>query len=410
MEPTSPGAERITMQGRLDQAQQLRSDVLVSTQTFCHDSDNDLLNRIKLALFANFNWKFVQQEIRNLGPQSYEQLIAVEVPILNATGLSIKFNALHFVISRMDHPEDSMEGSVAQGQSSFDTVIALVEGAPSDELRRKMINTPSSLNGATPLHLVTASKFDKYFRRYLVEYLLRKGAIATTSDNQRRTPLHLAATNLCEESIRALLRHLEESDHTGTLYDINFKTPLDCAKDAWAQTHMTKVIGATATTGLSSSMAGTYERIMKLLDDYQKQKKGVPDPGSSNWSKYSSSNSQYLLSNIHILESPGPCLSVTGQVQEPPFWRMSEEPVTKVLHGPGTSSLLAELRCQTTDLFSRAGVQPAQAVVPVPGPRVTTSGPYVTAWIHLPAHNVRQLTFRSFFTLEVLVLLSASII
>lgn len=400
MEPTSPNAERITMQAQPGQAQGLRPEV-VSTPSAGQEGENyPLLQRINEAIFVLRNWKFDQDDIGKLDPHSYKQLI--EVPAFNAAGIT---NALYFIISNI--PTEFAVGFVPDRTHPFNAVKALVKGAPSDELREKMINWKSPVDGTTPLHLVTASKFEDSFRSKLVEYLLGKGAIAATTDNQRRTPLHLAAMNLCEYSIRTLLKHLDGQDHT--LYDINFSTPLDLALAA-RQAHMA---GTTGSIEPRSSAPKTYQSIMNCLEDYQEQKKGVPNLRHSSRSKYDSSNA--YRSGVHVLESTGPYQNAqaTGpnQVSQNNTFRMTQKCVNDVLYGSTASSILGELRRQTMDVFSRAGIQPAPPlVVPEPGPRVTTSGPYVTVWIHLPAHNVCNLTFWISTPLRIFVLSSTHII
>lgn len=316
-------------------------------------SANTLLRKILHAV-RDFNWHFVQEEISKLESSSYEHLAG---------------SILCHVISAADN--------CSQRESILDTVTALVEMAPSEKVRNSIINSTHN-DCKTPLQLAVSFPCNDGFQAALVAYLLDQGAVATIQSNSGKTPLHLAATNLCEASIRVLLERPQGTAHR--LYDNNLATPLDCALDA-CRDQMAEATWDLGATDLSKYVPAEYQPCIKLLQDYQNRKKEVPNRDSPSWMKYCSSSA--CLSSVHVLRSTLPETdSATPQLISTRTLTTLDESVNDVLEGP--HSMLEELLCQSNDLSSRSGAQVAA---------FRTLQGFVTPWIHLPAHNVSEADF-----------------
>lgn len=311
----------------------------------------DLLQDIKQAI-DQLKWQYVREQIKNHGPDSYENLAGA---------------ALRFLINATNNTCDHKA-------SILDTVKAIVEMAPSEYHRNKVVNR-KQYDGRTLLHLLVSFPRGDKLRTNLTDYLVCNGAIATARDNNGQTPLHIAAEYLCEENIRVFLKHLNDASHT--LYDNNLLTPLDCAIAA-CRSRIPDTAEVFDRAKLYSLVPEDSQRCIKSLEDYQDEKREVPSPKSASWNKYDTSSA--CESSVYVLrQHPGVIGLPADQLKTHRHWITLKRPVTEVLEGP--ESVMGEVRRRNEDFDFNFD------------PEIDAFPGFLTTWIHLSEHNVSEFDF-----------------
>lgn len=347
------------------------------------------LMRIMEAI-RTFDWDLVQQEIRNLGPESYKHFLQM-APVPDETN---KRNVLHHIVIGTP-PEGFIEKPESE-RMRIETVEALLHHMPA-EMKSVVINQ-ADIDGRTPLHYAMASQFPETLVR-LVQLLLNHGAITSSKDIISQTPLHYAASNPIGAAVIKSLKHTEID---WNIRDKNFDTPLHVAAAQLSESSTKALLEigvdhtpydnslltpldfartvslSTACITSEANMAAAKATI-DLLEEYDRNAQEARTPGTFN-----SQGSSYDFScNLHLLSCKftGPQTAANTWTSFK-TWTTNSKPVGEVLQGakPWLEELVDQRRTrQIANGHPREGNEQAAA---------SGLNDYLTSWIHLPLNNV----------------------
>lgn len=331
-----------------------------TTQMSGLNMEDNLIQEILNAVL-HFNSELVRQHVQKLVPNPSEHLTdSVERLFTMAPNQACNIlnqNVLHYVV--VASPPTSMPSSKLQ-MARLQIVTALLANFSQESKTKIMKKTDNQ--GRTPLHVAAATDSP-----HLIRHLLDHGACAYSTDNTGQTPLHMAAVNLAKNTAQVLIDGLERAavrpslaEREHMLYETYLRAPLD----------LLRMPDAFHPGSVKNYSNMETKPIADLLKEHQDKEQGFEHLRAS--PQFTSSSAFW--SSVHLLHYEK---RKEGKFDVTKTFTTFHKPVTEVLHG--TSPWLGALRSRM-DFALSAGVQEAN------------SGVHMSGWIHLRANNVRETT------------------